>query len=89
MLSLLALFSLLAIAVYFPLFSAHAGVIFTVLIAPASIVYDGKKSLNGTVLSHNHYGSIGRARVKPKNPKTESQMAVRAGMTNSSKAWRP
>lgn len=51
-------------------------------------IVDASGSLAGNTASRNASGAYMRKRVKPTNPKTPAQSAVRSSFTNASQAWR-
>jgi hypothetical protein len=53
-----------------------------------NIVVDMRGKINGNVYSKNKGGAYSRVRVKPSNPRSSFQSAVRASFTTNSQAWR-
>ena len=53
-----------------------------------AIVADGRGKIAGHVVSKNRAGSYMRTKVTPVNPRTTSQIAVRARLSTLSIAWR-
>ncbi len=53
-----------------------------------NIIVDMRGKINGNVYSKNKGGAYVRVRVKPSNPQSSAQSAVRAGFTSLSQAWR-
>lgn len=52
------------------------------------IIAEARGSLAGTVFSRNTAGSYMRQKISPVQPKTPSQLGVRALLTTASQAWR-
>lgn len=52
-----------------------------------AIVVGGSGKVGGHVISHNRGGQYIRTKVKPTNPRTASQIAVRARFSTNSKGW--
>ena len=55
---------------------------------PGPIGSDFRGSIGATTYSHNRGGNFTRARVKPRNPKTAAQIAVRAALKLIGPAWK-
>jgi len=53
-----------------------------------NVVVDMRGKINGNVYAKNKGGAYSRVRVKPTNPKSTFQSAVRAAFTTASQAWR-
>lgn len=53
-----------------------------------NIIVDMRGKINGNVYSKNKGGAYVRVRVKPSNPRSADQSAVRAFFTTNSQAWR-
>jgi hypothetical protein len=53
-----------------------------------NIIVDMRGKINGNVYSKNKGGAYVRVRVKPSNPRSTDQSAVRAFFTTNSQAWR-
>lgn len=53
-----------------------------------NIIVDMRGKINGNVYAKNKGGAYVRVRVKPSNPQSTAQMAVRADFTDNSQAWR-
>lgn len=53
-----------------------------------NIVVDMRGSISGNVYAKNKGGAYSRVKVKPANPKTVAQQAVRAVFTSLSQAWK-
>ena len=53
-----------------------------------NIIVDMRGKINGNVYSKNKGGAYVRVRVKPSNPRSSAQSAVRGAFTTNSQAWR-
>ena len=53
-----------------------------------NIIVDMRGKINGNVYSKNKGGAYVRVRVKPSNPRSAAQSAVRASFTTNAQAWR-
>jgi hypothetical protein len=57
------------------------------LVLLGNAVQDMRGKLNGTVYSRNKGGAYARTKVSPIQPRTPSQIAVRANFSTNAKAW--
>lgn len=53
-----------------------------------NFIVDARGKINGNVYSKNKSGAYARVRVKPTNPQSSFQSAVRAAFTSNSQGWR-
>lgn len=52
------------------------------------LIAEARGKQGGSVFSRNSYGAYIRAKTSPVQPRTTAQMAIRAGFTTVSQAWR-
>ena len=87
-LSLIVFFvSMFAFAMFSPLLFG-AGFIGAALFTPSPVIGEIRKKAGSDVFSTNHYGGFIRKLIKPKNPRSTAQTAVRNSLKSIAVSWK-